>query len=36
MTSVSECLGSGAIKNVLLEEVIDEDWVEMLTLDLKM
>jgi len=36
MKSVSECLGSGAIKDVQLGEVIDEDWAEMLTLDLKM
>jgi len=36
MKCISESLGSGAIKNVQLDEVIDEDWAEMLTLDLKM
>ena len=36
MKTVSEGLGSGAIRNVSLGEVVDEDWAEMLTLDLKM
>ena len=36
MVCVSESLGSGAIKNVDLGDVIDEDWAEMLTLNLKM
>ena len=36
MKTVSEGLGSGAIRNVTLGEVVDEDWAEMLTLDLNM
>ena len=36
MKSVSESLGSGAIKDLDLGDVIEEDWAEMLTLDLKM
>ena len=36
MKTISEGLGSGAIKDVSLGEVVDEDWAEMLTLDLKM
>ena len=36
MTALSESLGSGAIKDVQLGDVIEEDWAEMLTLNLKM
>ena len=36
MKCVSESLGSGAIKDVDLGDVIEEDWAEMLTLNLKM
>ena len=36
MKSVSDSLGSGAIKDVQLGDVIEEDWAEMLTLNLKM
>ena len=35
MKAISSGLGSGALKTVTLDEVIDEDWVETLTLDLK-
>lgn len=34
--SISTCLGSGDVQNVPLADVIDEEWSEMLTLDLKM
>ena len=35
MKSISSALGSGAVKNVPLAEVIDEEWSEFLTIDLK-
>lgn len=35
MKTISAGMGSGLIKNVGLEEVLGEDWVEFLTLDLK-
>lgn len=34
--AISTCLGSGNIQNVQLADVIDEEWSEMLTLNLKM
>lgn len=34
--SISTCLGRGDIQNVPLADVIDEEWSEMLTLDLRM
>ena len=36
MKAISQGLGSGDVKQVTLAEVIDEDWAETLTLDLKM
>jgi len=36
MQAISTCLGSGAVQNVQLADVIDEEWAEMLTLNLKM
>ncbi len=36
MTTISEGMGSGLIKHVELSDVLGEDWVEFLTLDLKM
>lgn len=35
MQAISSTLGSGAIKEVALEDVIHEDWVELLSLDLQ-
>jgi adenylate kinase len=35
MKAISSTLGSGAIKNVQLQDVIHEDWVELLSLDLQ-
>jgi hypothetical protein len=34
MKAISTSLGSGALKSVTLEEVIHEEWVELLSLDL--
>jgi hypothetical protein len=34
MQAISTTLGSGALKTVNLEDVIHEDWVELLSLDL--
>lgn len=36
MKTISEGMGAGLIKQVELSEVLGEDWVEFLTLDLKM
>jgi hypothetical protein len=35
MQAISSTLGSGAIKEVALEDVIHEDWVELMSLDLQ-
>ena len=35
MKAISEAMGSGLVKNVELSDVIEEDWCEYLTLDLK-
>jgi len=34
MRAISSTLGSGAIKQVELKDVVHEEWVELLTLDL--
>ena len=36
MKTISQSMGSGAVKRVELSDVIEEDWCEVLTLDLKM
>jgi hypothetical protein len=36
MKAISEGMGSGLIKHVELSDVIEEEWCEFLTLDLKM
>lgn len=36
MKAISQGMGSGLTKHVELEEVVDEDWSEYLSLDLKM
>jgi len=35
MKAVSTGMGSGLFKHVELEEVVDEDWCEYISLDLK-
>lgn len=35
LKTISQGLGSGALKNVSLDQVLDEEWAETLTLDLK-
>jgi hypothetical protein len=35
MQSISSTLGSGALKEVALQDVIHEDWVELMSLNLK-
>ena len=34
MKAISSCLGSGALKQVSLTDVRDEDWAELMSLDL--